>query len=394
MDATALPLERPPYLTGYAVKGYKAFGVEASIELGRLTIILGRNNAGKTALCNAPLFFTHPFELGALTPFPLKKQGIDFCSSLLAACFARQPSGFTGMISLSGGESTRVTIGGAALSEKNQRQVVTQIAVEHPQKPLRRRGVLEWPEVQKLLGGYPELSRIPGTIGALIGLRPAIERSYEHLGGVPRGIGPAGEHAVQYLALARSEGQSRIFEEVNAWFVALGVKIDVELHRDAFEVTAARPGGPPVNIVDTGSGIAQVLPLVVALTVVPPEDLPRLFIVEQPELDLHPYAHAHVAELLLSAVARDRNLRLLVETHSDALVLRLRREVAAQRLAPEDVRIYFVEEGSEIPGGSEVREIRLNDRGTPAWWPRGVFAENQAEFHRIRQELAKRDGKV
>jgi len=393
MDLAALPPESSPFLTGYAVKGYKAFGVEASVELGRLTIILGRNNAGKTALCSAPLFFTHPFESGA-TPFPSKKQGIDFCSNLLAACFARQPSGFSGTLVLGGGRSARVTLGGAAVSEKNQRQVITELAIEHPQKALNKRGVMEWPEAKKLLADYPELSRIPGTIGALIGLRPAIERSYDYLGGAPAGIGSAGEHAVQYLAIAKSEGQDAIFAEVNGWFAPLDVRIDVALGNDAFEVTAARPGGPPVNIADTGAGIAQILPLVIALTVVPSEHVPRLFIIEQPELDLHPYAHAHVAELLLSAIVRDRGLRLLVETHSDALVLRLRREVAAQRLSPDDVRIYFVEEGSRIPGGSEVREIRLNDRGTPAWWPRGVFAENQSEFHKIRQELAKRDGKA
>jgi predicted ATPase len=77
-------------------------------------------------------------------------------------------------------------------------------------------------------------------------------------------------------------------------------------------------------------------------------------------------------------------------------VLRLRREIAAKRLAKNDVRIYFVDE-SEAKGpdqGSTLREIGLNDRGTPEWWPKGVFAESQAEFHRIRQELAKRDGRA
>lgn len=54
---------------------------------------------------------------------------------------------------------------------------------------------------------------------------------------------------------------------------------------------------------------------------------------------------------------------------------------------PDEVALYFVDEINDGPG-SIVKPIALNDRGTPDWWPKGVFAENQAEFYAIRQELA------
>jgi hypothetical protein len=387
----------PTYLTGYSIKGYKAFAAAARVDLAPLTIVLGRNNAGKTALCNAPIFFTHLFEPQASVPFPLTLRGIDFCASLMSACFARQLSGFSASLFLRGdGGVSEVTVGGAAVSESNQRQILTELTIEHPEHPLRERGVIEWPKAKALLSNYPELSRLSSTIGTLTGQRPPVERYYRYLGGPPQGIGPAGEDAVQYLAIAKTDGRDDVFEKLNSWFAPLGVVIDVKLHGEMFETTASRPGGPKVNIADAGAGIGQILPLAVALKAVPPEDLPSLFIIEQPELDMHPYAHARVAELLIDAVANNKNFRLLVETHSDALVLRLRREIAAKRLAKNDVRIYFVDE-SEAKGpdqGSTLREIGLNDRGTPEWWPKGVFAESQAEFHRIRQELAKRDGRA
>lgn len=384
-------MNAPAHLTGFTIKGYKAFAEEASILLAPLTIVLGRNNAGKSALCNAPLFFTHPFEPGAKAPFPLKLRGIDFCAGLTGACFARQISGFSGALLIGGSDVSRVVIGGAAISEKSQRQVITELSINHPKHPLEARGVLDWGKSQKLLGAYPELSALPSGIGVLTGLRPPVERFYRHLGSAPRGIGPSGEDAVQYLAVAKTEGRSELFEAINEWFEALGVRIDVELSGEMFEITASRPGGPKVNLADAGAGIAQVLPLAVALRAVPEGDLPQLFIVEQPELDLHPHAHARAAELLVNAVTKNKNLRLLVETHSDALVLRVRREVAAGRMTPDDVKLYFVEESRDARGGSVVKPIHLNDRGTPAWWPRGVFAESQAEFHEIRRELAKRD---
>jgi hypothetical protein len=384
-------MSAPVHLTGFAIKGYKAFAEEASIRLAPLTIVLGRNNAGKSALCNAPIFFTHPFEPKVKVPFPLKHQGIDFCTSLMGACFARQLSGFTGTLLIGGSGPSKVVIGGAAISEKNQRQVITALSIEHPNRPLELRGVLDWGKAQKHLAEYPELSTLPSEISALTGLRPPIQRVYPHLGSIPRGIGCSGEDAVQYLAVAKTEGRSEPFEAINEWFETLGVQIDVELHGEMFEVTASRPGGPKVNLADAGAGIAQILPLVVALRVVPEPDLPRLFIIEQPELDLHPYAHARAAELLVGAVTKYKNLRLLVETHSDALVLRVRREIAATRMTPDDVQLYFVEENRDPGRGSIVKAIQLDDRGTPSWWPRGVFAESQAEFHEIRRELAKRD---
>jgi hypothetical protein len=235
----------PPHLMGYAIKGYKAFATEARVDLSRLTLVLGRNNAGKTALCTAPVFLTHLFDPQASVPFPLKASGIDFCTSLLSACFARQPSGFTAVLSLGGGTSaTQVTIGGAAVSESNQRQILSELAIDHPEKPLHERGVLEWSKAKAILSAYPELSRLPRGIGALTGRRPPIERFYRYLGGPPQGIGPKGEDAVQYLAMAKVDGRTEVFEDLNAWFSALGVLIDIELHGEFFETTASRPGGP------------------------------------------------------------------------------------------------------------------------------------------------------
>ena len=119
--------------------------------------------------------------------------------------------------------------------------------------------------------------------------------------------------------------------------------------QDAFEITVARRGGGPrVNLADAGAGIPQILPLAVGVTVAP-EALPQLFIIEQPEIDLHPAAHARVAELLIRALQAKPSLRLIVETHSDALVLRIRRAVAARDLSCDDIALYFVDDDDDMP---------------------------------------------
>ena len=99
---------------------------------------------------------------------------------------------------------------------------------------------------------------------------------------------------------------------------------------------------------------------------------------------MHPSAVPDVADRLLGLTAT-YGRPLVVCTHSDVFVLRLRRRIAEGALKPSDVALVWVEQdGTEKP-------IPLNDRGTPEWWPEGVHAESQAEFHAMRRALNARD---
>jgi hypothetical protein len=373
---------------GFTVQGYKAFSREARVDLAPLTIVLGRNNSGKSSLCFAPLFLSNALRRDADTPFPLEYCGIDFGDNLLEICFRRQLSGLKGQLLLGGAEISRVGIAGVALAERNYLQVVTELEVDHPTELISRTGEISWAEARESLAHYPELAELSQRVGVLLAQRDAPERRYRSPGIRPITVGSKGESASQLLAYAKTEGADEVLKDVNDWFRLLGVRLDIAAQDGGFSVVTRGPSGETANLVDTGSGIAQILPLVVALKALPEDQLPLLYVIEQPELHLHPYAHAHVAELLIESVAKNRSTKFLVETHSDALILRLRREVAARRLVPADVRLYFVDESD---GGSCVKAIQLNERGVPDWWPEGVFAESQTEYRRFRRELAKRD---
>ena len=78
---------------------------------------------------------------------------------------------------------------------------------------------------------------------------------------------------------------------------------------------------------------------------------------------------------------------ILVETHSESLVLRVRRRVA-EGLSPDQVAIAYVEDTGE---GSRIRQIRLSSDGEVDWWPEGVFSEAFLEVKAIRR--AQRRGK-
>ena len=379
-----------PSLSAFAVTRYKAFARTARVDLGRLTLVLGRNNAGKTALSTAPVFFTHPLRPDAAPPFPSRFQSIDFCRGLLSACFDRRATGLEAELVFAGSDVKRLRMAATALPELNQEQVFTSVEIETAAGKVSEQGVLGWDVVKPMFSAHPDLARVASGVAALSALRPPGARSFPYVGTTLSGRGFDGDLAPHHLARAKREGNTDAQERLNAWLGILGVRVDVHLGKDAFEILVSRHGGPLVNLADAGAGIPQVLPLAVGVTVAP-EALPHLFVVEQPEIDLHPGAHASVAELLLRALEAKPSLRLIVETHSDALVLRVRRAVAARELSEDDVALYFVDDDDEVPGAASVRRISLNDRGTPAWWPKGVFAEPQEEFNQIRRMLAQRD---
>jgi predicted ATPase len=165
-----------------------------------------------------------------------------------------------------------------------------------------------------------------------------------------------------------------------------GWRVDVRQNLDVFQITVRRAGRES-NIGDSGQGLQQVLP-VAALCCARKLRCGHgqfLDVVEQPELHLHDAAHAPIGDLLLSATSGGQG-RMVVETHSESLVLRVRRRVA-EGLSPDQVSIVFVE---DLGDRSTVRNIRLDQSGDVDWWPEGVFSEAFMEVKAIRRAQRRR----
>ena len=131
-----------------------------------------------------------------------------------------------------------------------------------------------------------------------------------------------------------------------------------------------------VRLNNSGRGLSHILPVIIfALTA---EDLgPGVDIIEHPEAELHPAAHASVADFLLSNIVGDIR-PLVIETHSEMLLLRARRWVAEKRISPEDVLIYWI--NNFTGNGSSIQKIRILSDGQLENWPEGVFIEDYEEI--------------
>lgn len=133
---------------------------------------------------------------------------------------------------------------------------------------------------------------------------------------------------------------------------------------------------------DVGIGISQVLP-VLALAYGARNSL---IAIEQPELHLHPALQSELADVFIESAVTNGNT-LVLETHSEHLILRLLRRIReastavggkGPQLRPEHVAVLYVE---PTPGGTRVTEIPIREDGEfGAQWPQGFFAERMKEF--------------
>jgi len=132
-------------------------------------------------------------------------------------------------------------------------------------------------------------------------------------------------------------------------------RIEIEVNR--FPVSAHQTDQPQtVNIADVGFGVSQVLPVLVALLVAEPG---QLVYIEQPELHLHPRAQVALAQVL--ADAANRGVRVVIETHSDLVLLGIQTLVAENKLAPENVIFHWFKRDDE--GCTKVTPTDLDEMG-------------------------------
>ena len=180
---------------------------------------------------------------------------------------------------------------------------------------------------------------------------------------------PEGEYVPSYLAsLSRRDSdewralKKRLerFGKASGLFDEISIGSLGESAGDPFQVRIRKFGkelkGLERNLIDVGYGVSQALPL---LTELLRAHAPPVFLIQQPEVHLHPMAQAALGSLFCS-VARAR--QLIVETHSDYIVDRVSMDVRDKKtdLTPDDVSILFFERG-ELD--ARIHSLRLDDMG-------------------------------
>ncbi|NPV22382.1 AAA family ATPase [Bradyrhizobium aeschynomenes] len=133
-------------------------------------------------------------------------------------------------------------------------------------------------------------------------------------------------------------------------------------------------GGFSSNIIDVGYGVSQSLPIITDLTRAKSRSV---FLIQQPEVHLHPKAQAALATFLAKIVKNKRHT-VFIETHSDYLINRLRMNVRdGENIEPDDLSIlYFERADLDVTIHSITVDDNGNIRGAPSGY-RKFFIEEE-----------------
>lgn len=227
---------------------------------------------------------------------------------------------------------------------------------------------------------YDMLRTILGQLSYVGPLRDRARRYYQVTGAIPSSVGIRGEQTANLIRTQMLGGQAAEFRQrLNKWVQRFDFGQSLELKKwsdDLFSLELVNGKGKArsaTNLMDVGFGGSQVLPLIVQALTAPEQSL---MIAEQPEIHLNPRLQGILAELFVDMAKHDR--RVIVETHSEHLLLRLRTLIAKGEIAPTDVALYFVEKRN---GRATVEEIPVSDQGhiEPERWPVGFFEDGLRE---------------
>lgn len=220
---------------------------------------------------------------------------------------------------------------------------------------------------------------------------PSVSYPPGQSGGVAT-LGVKGEFTVAALEMYRAQtiscplpggGEARLplGEAVNRWATAFGLASQVRTEdkgRLGIELELIDPQtGASRDLTSVGVGVSQLLPVIVICLLAQPGEIVLL---EQPELHLHPAPQQILGDFLLAV--SDSGRQVIVETHSEYLINRLRLRIAEDEYGTvnEAVQLLYAQRQD---GETQFEPMRPNRYGSFEDWPEGFFDQAPRESEAI-----------
>lgn len=221
--------------------------------------------------------------------------------------------------------------------------------------------------------------------------KPDLARSYEST--TFKNVGVDG-HNTRFLYEANKNvkidgyGDGETLQTLcNTWVCdKMGLAKNMDVQRDSnklYRTIITNNEGVSVDLCQMGFGLSQILPIVVqGLLLHQGETL----IVEDPDVHMHPKVQAMLVDFFIDLMRHGR--KVVIETHSDHIVTRLRRRIADGTVRKEMVNLSFVENSEN---GSEYRFINMESDGSFLnELPKGFLDSQENDFMEIIAQRAKR----
>lgn len=232
------------------------------------------------------------------------------------------------------------------------------------------------------------LDNLLGSFEYLGPLREYPSRTYLLRGSKIGAIGSRGESTIPALLTSPPQVQ----DSVAQWLKQLGLIHSFTLRpvaegRREYELRIRQsPHSPEVFVTDVGFGVSQILPVLTLCSYASPGSI---IILEQPEIHLHPAVQAGLADVFIDAI-KQRNIQIILESHSEHLLRRLQRRLAEEALEPSDVALYFTRMEQ---GESKREELAVDKYGNISNWPQNFFGDEMGDLVAMTEAAIRRQSK-
>ena len=129
-----------------------------------------------------------------------------------------------------------------------------------------------------------------------------------------------------------------------------------------------KAAGVVSNLLDVGYGVGQVYPLLVQIMRATQRAERATFLLQEPEVHLHPQAQAALTSFFIKS-AKDDGHAFIIETHGDAIIDRVRICVSNGLIPPEDVVILYFE--AQPRGNVKIHPIQMDKMANLLDAPKG-----------------------
>ncbi len=144
--------------------------------------------------------------------------------------------------------------------------------------------------------------------------------------------------------------KSGLFKDIKvSWYKKINVS--------PFELRLDMHSGVNSNLADVGYGVSQSLPVIIGALMSKKNDL---YLVQQPEVHLHPKAQAHMGDFFADMVLNE-DKKIVIETHSDFIIDRAVKKFLTDN--PEKISMINIVYIENHKNGAQVYNIKIDKNG-------------------------------
>lgn len=188
--------------------------------------------------------------------------------------------------------------------------------------------------------GFESIPKYVGVTGAYFASVLLNEKDKSHRYVIPDGV-----------------EETELLSAVDLWANHLNIASQIDVNKDVsfgYSVSIHNTQNKEASIMNVGIGTSQVLPVLICGLVSEPGET---LLFEQPELHLHPFSQSRLADFFVALALNGR--KIIVETHSEYMILRLRYHVLSGHIKPNQIAVNFFENHD----GTTVKEGKLDVYG-------------------------------